>query len=111
MGYYVKPTGEYYEGDQAHPLDQAVPQRPSALYLAQMNAGLFVQWVVNQAASDAAAARQSITDDAQRIALVNALKGATNAQIDTYINANVTDLPSARLMLSRMAKVLALIVS
>lgn len=111
MSYYVTPTGNYYEGAQDNALDQAVPQRPSAMYIPQMNGGLFTGWVIDAAKQAASDARQSNVDDPQRIALINALKGATNAQIDAYITTNVIDLATARTMLSRMAKVLALIVS
>lgn len=112
MGYWMTREGFYYEGDRQEPSpDFAVPQRPSPLHIPQMNAGAFVQWVVDAAAQASAAAKQSITDDAERIALVNALRGATNAQIDTYINNNVTDLATARVMLRRIAKVLALFVN
>lgn len=71
--------------------------------------------IVSQAAYDqaqvataaAAAARATITADPLRVALVNQLKGATNAQISNYVDANVTDLASARLMLKRIILVLA----
>ncbi len=51
-----------------------------------------------------------INADAQRIALLNQLKTATAAQIDTYVDNNVTDLASARTMLKRIVKVLAVLV-
>lgn len=70
---------------------------------------------VSQAAYDqaqaataaAAAAKATITADPLRVALVGQLKGATNAQISSYVDANVTDLASARLMLKRIILVLA----
>lgn len=30
MPYFIRPDGGYYEGDKAHVLDTAVPQRPTA---------------------------------------------------------------------------------
>lgn len=58
----------------------------------------------------AAAALQTVIDDPQRVALTAALRGATNAQIDAYIDANVTNLATATTMLKRMCKVMALLV-
>lgn len=49
----------------------------------------------------------AFANDADRIILVERLRNATPAQIRTYMNNNVTDLPSARLMLTRLALVLA----
>ena len=61
---------------------------------------------VKQAESDRVA---GILTDPARVALLNQLKTATAAQIDTYVDAQVTDLASARTMLKRIIKVLALI--
>lgn len=33
MGRFVTPSGSYYEGDRASPLDLEVPQRPSPDYV------------------------------------------------------------------------------
>lgn len=46
--------------------------------------------------------------DSQRAVLLERLQNATPQQIETYITQNVTDLASARAMLVRVAKVLAL---
>lgn len=51
-----------------------------------------------------------IRGDAQQQALLAQLKTATAAQIDTYIDNNVTDLASARTMLKRIVKVIAILV-
>lgn len=52
----------------------------------------------------------AFTNDTERMILVERLRNATPAQIRTYMNNNVTDLASARLMLTRLALVLATIV-
>lgn len=62
------------------------------------------------AGATTAGAKATVLADPQRQALLAALRGATNAQIDTYINNNVVDLASARTMLARVVKVLALMV-
>lgn len=49
--------------------------------------------------------------DNNRQAMITALTSATPAQLQTYINNNVTDLPSARLMLYRLALVVATLAS
>jgi len=59
----------------------------------------------------AAAAKQSIIDDPLRQALLNQLRGATNVQINNYVDANVTDLATARTMLKRVILVLATLVT
>jgi hypothetical protein len=48
--------------------------------------------------------------DADRIDMLNRLKTATPAQIDAYIDANVTNLAQARTFLKKLTKVLALAV-
>lgn len=45
--------------------------------------------------------------DANRQAILAALLAATPAQVSSYITTNVTDLPSARAMLIKLALVLA----
>lgn len=83
----------------------------------KVNAGLNAV-EVDQAAVDAEAAAavaaaaeaarlQAIKDDPLGAALVVQLKTATAAQISTYVDNNVTDLASARLMLKRVILVLA----
>lgn len=58
----------------------------------------------------AAQARNSaFKTDANYQALLAQLKAATPAQVSTYITQNVTDLPSARAMLIKMALILALV--
>jgi len=47
--------------------------------------------------------------DASYQALLNQLKSATPAQVQSYITSNVTDLASARAMLIKIALVLALV--
>lgn len=53
---------------------------------------------------------EALLADADRQALLAAIRNATPAQIKTYINNNVTDLASARTMLTRIALLIALIV-
>lgn len=63
------------------------------------------------AAASAEAARvASIRADAGYTNLLDAIKAATPAQIDTYLDNNVTDLASARAVLKRMAKLLAVVI-
>lgn len=47
--------------------------------------------------------------DANYVAMLAALKVATPAQVSTYITTNVTDLPSARAMLIKLALIVALV--
>ena len=61
-----------------------------------------------------AAARQAelarsagIAGDAERVALLGRLRTATAAQIDSYVDANVTDMASAKALFKRILKVLA----
>lgn len=49
-----------------------------------------------------------IRADAERAELLNRLKTATPAQIRTYVNNNVTDLASAKLMMARILVLIAL---
>lgn len=56
------------------------------------------------AAAQRIAAFQS---DTNRQAMLAALTSATPAQVQTYINNNVTDLPSAKVMLYKIALILA----
>jgi len=51
MGFFVQPTGGYYEGDRAHALDVEVPRRPSPLLRWDGQA-----WVIDTAAQAAALA-------------------------------------------------------
>lgn len=53
--------------------------------------------------------RAAFLADANYQALLAQLKAATPAQVSTYITTNVTDLPSARAMLIKMALILALV--
>jgi hypothetical protein len=46
--------------------------------------------------------------DATRVDMLTRLKNATPAQIDAYIEANVTNLAQARAFLKALTKVLAL---
>ena len=48
--------------------------------------------------------------DPDRKALIDRIKDATPAQIKSYINANVTDLASAKVVLTQLALILALVV-
>lgn len=66
---------------------------------------------VQAAAVAAAAARQTVINDPLRAALINQLRGATNVQISNYVDANVTDLATARTMLKRVILVLATLVA
>ncbi len=61
-----------------------------------------------EAAKEAAVtAKATVVADPLRQALITQLKGATNAQISAYVDAQVTDLASARLMLKRIILLLA----
>ncbi len=63
-------------------------------------------------ASVAAAEEKTRTDtfrtDADRVDVLNRLKTATAAQIRQYVNNNVTDLASAKLMLARILILISL---
>lgn len=48
-----------------------------------------------------------IKNDAGRLDLIDRLRTATNAQIDTWIDNTVTSLSSARTVLKAMAKILS----
>lgn len=51
MGYFITPTGAYYEGDRAHALDVAVTQRPSIRHIWQNGAwALDATWLDRMAA-------------------------------------------------------------
>lgn len=63
------------------------------------------------AAAAALAAKQTVMNDPLRAALINQLRGATNVQINNYVDANVTDLATARTMLKRVILVLATLVA
>lgn len=63
------------------------------------------------AAVTVAAARATVLADPLRLALINQLRGATNVQINNYVDANVTDLATARTMLKRVILVLATLVA
>jgi hypothetical protein len=59
------------------------------------------------------AQRERLTDiqnDAGTVALRNRLATATNAQIDTWFDQNVTTLAQSRAALKAMAKLLAMVV-
>lgn len=51
---------------------------------------------------------EALLMDVDRQAIVAALRDATPAQIKTYVNNNVTDLASARVMLRNLALLVAL---
>lgn len=62
------------------------------------------------AAKDAEMARiQQIEEDAQYVAMLNTLKSASAAQIDAYVDAQVTNLADARELFKRILKLLALV--
>lgn len=69
--------------------------------------GAVVKYATPQADITEAARISALRADPQRAAMVNALLNATPAQIDNYMDANVTDLASARAMLKRLAKLMA----
>lgn len=48
--------------------------------------------------------------DTDRQTIVNAIRNATPAQIKNYVNNNVTDLASARVMLRNLALLVAMVV-
>lgn len=53
---------------------------------------------------------EALLADADRQALLSAIRTATPGQIKTYIQNNVTDMPSARLMLIRLTLLVAVLV-
>jgi hypothetical protein len=52
--------------------------------------------------------RKAISDDAGRVALMDRLKAATPAQIDAYVDSNVTTIAHARTMFKAILKLIAL---
>lgn len=103
---FVDSLGNYYEGDRASALDTQVPQRPSRFHFWSGAA-----WVLDQAKADAAAAvdarRSALDAEAGSDPLIDRLRNATVDQIKTWINNNVTDLPTARAVLARLAVAVA----
>lgn len=100
-------NNDYCEGDQPSPLHVEVAQRPDWTYDWNGNA-----WVQN--AGRAAQAQQPAKDAADLAAIKadNALitfANMTPAQVDAYLNANVTDLQSARAALKVLAKIVLLV--
>lgn len=68
-------------------------------------------WAAGQPARDAEEARLAgLKNDPQRADLIDRLRTATAQQISDYIDANVTDLASARVLLKKIVLVLSLIV-
>lgn len=66
-------------------------------------------WLVRKAASDAEAARcAAIKTDPLRVDLLQRIKTATNAQISTYVDSNVTDLASAKTLFKKILLLIAL---
>lgn len=63
---------------------------------------------VQNAITAEAARVATFTSDIDRADILNRLKTATASQIKSYINTNVTDLASAKLMLSRILVLIAL---
>lgn len=53
------------------------------------------------------ARQQSFRDDVQRAAMLNRLKTATSAQIDTYVQNNVTNLAQAQVAIGIILKLIA----
>lgn len=51
---------------------------------------------------------EALLADTDRQAIITAIRNATPAQIKTYVNNNVTDLASARVMLRNLALLVAL---
>lgn len=65
-------------------------------------------WIVPDPVAVAAAQRiAAFQADTNRQAMLAALTSATPAQVQTYINNNFTDLPSAKVMLYKIALILA----
>lgn len=58
--------------------------------------------------ADQAARLSAIRNDAGRVSLIERLKAATPAQIDTYVENNVTTLAQARNMFKTILKLIAL---
>ncbi len=59
--------------------------------------------------TSAADRRAAFKADANYQTMLAQLKAATPAQVQSYINSSVTDLPSARAMLIKLALVVALV--
>lgn len=55
-----------------------------------------------------AARRLGVHDDPLRIDLLTRLRTATNVQISAYVDANVTDVPTARALFKRILLLIAL---
>jgi hypothetical protein len=62
-----------------------------------------------QAALDEMAAREAIRETLRLDTAIQALRTRTPAQVDSWIDTNVTDLPSARAVLKILARILALL--
>lgn len=109
--YWITPDGSYYEGDQAHPIDAAVPQRPDPTF--DWNSGQNA-WVQNAVRAALVAAVAQVVTDATAVktaAIVQQLMNATDAQIVTFVaNHSTADAGTQALivLLARICRILLL---
>jgi len=96
-------------GAQRVTAEEGMLRRVDALsFLSVASGALVLDEAAQQAARDqAAAALNALRADALARDLTGRLRTATPAQIDTWVDAQVTDLASARTMFKRILLVLA----
>lgn len=88
--FFVDPAGNYYEGDQVHPLDAPVPKRPDPTFLWNFGTSSWQQ-SAPLAAIVSAIAQLTVDDAAVRTsALVQQLLNASDAQIAAFVAAHST---------------------
>lgn len=106
MAQFIDLNGNYYEGDQARITDIIVTPRPTPTSKWDMQ---FNMWVEDPAMQAEAAAEAQLVADRKTVLAdptVKALIAMTPAQVDNYINTNVTDLQSAKVVLAIIGKLL-----
>lgn len=92
-----------------HPtLEGQRPQCPGPVECYDWSEELFA-WVHNAEKQAAYDRLQTIVEDPQRLDLMGRLLSATPQQLEAYVDANVVDLASARLLFKRILKVLAVV--
>ncbi len=109
MNCFVKPTGEYYEGDRAHILDLLVPQRPSPLHKWGFPSSA---WLIDTVAQTDATRNQNIDDAINQAqygnsqpATVAQLKAMSNAEYTAWFDANFTTAAQALGLLKLLTRV------